>query len=608
MRVGLALFVVHVDANPPTVVYASQLLSEFVGRPVAELVGKPPWELVTPAARDRVREEISSRRPGAEPLTTTTVIERPDGTRREIEVGVARISAAGAELAVCYFRDTTSEHAAIAASNRSEARFRSLIDHAPDGVVILQRGRIVLANPIAFRMFGAGSFEEVRGRLLSEFLLPAEAARAMERIGRIYAGERIESSEYELINGSVGEVHSCLVEHDNQPAILAFVRDVTERRRMQQQLFHADRLAALGTMAATVAHEINNPLTYLQLNLQYLHREAASEQDPARAEVLREHIANAMYGVERVARIVRDLRAYARDDQEPDSSNLPVDVTAVVDRALQMVEHDLRHRAQLVRRYSEEPAIVDGGAGRLEQVVINLLVNAIHALDGNAPADNTITVSIDVGDEIRISVADTGGGLPDPARVFEPFFTTKPAGEGTGLGLSVCKQLVERMRGRIEVVETSPRGTTLAVTLPRRTAPITRRPSSVEPAGGARLRVLVIDDEPHLCRALADLLTTEHDVDSAETGEAALAMIAAADYQVILCDLMMPRMNGRDIYEQLRTKRPGHERRIVFVTGGAFVPALASFLESVDNLKLGKPFSVENVLAVVRSAQTRLDA
>src|SRR5262249_33548773 len=157
---------------------------------------------------------------------------------------------------------------------------------------------------------------------LSEFLLPADAARALERIGRIYAGERIESSEYELINGFVGEVHSVLYEHDNEPAILAFVRDVTERRRMQQQLFHAARLAAPGTMAATVAHEINNPLPYLQLNLQYLHREAATERDPARAAVLRQHIANAMYGVERVARIVRDLRAYSRDDQDHDAPNL----------------------------------------------------------------------------------------------------------------------------------------------------------------------------------------------------------------------------------------------------------------------------------------------
>jgi CheY-like chemotaxis protein len=163
------------------------------------------------------------------------------------------------------------------------------------------------------------------------------------------------------------------------------------------------------------------------------------------------------------------------------------------------------------------------------------------------------------------------------------------------------------MRGRVEVIASSPRGTTLAVTFPRRIAAVSAPDVIAEPIRGDRLRVLVIDDEPQLCRALSDLLVSHHDVDSADTGEAALGMIADVDYDVILCDLMMPRMNGRDVYEHLRTKHPGHERRVVFITGGAFVPALASFLESVDNLKLGKPFTLEHVLEVVGDAQRRFE-
>jgi PAS domain S-box-containing protein len=601
-RVGLALFVVHVDAAQPVVVYASELLAEFVGRPTSEVVGRPPWELVAPAQRDRVRDTIASRGRGAPPITLEYEIERPDGTQRKIEVGVARISSAAAELAVCYFRDTTGEHEALAASQRSEARFQSLIEHAPDGVVILQHGRIVLANPAAVQMFGEPDFDAVRGRLLSDYLPPAEAARAADRIAALYAGATITSSEYRLLNGFVGEVQSTLYEYDDKPAILTFVRDVAERRRMEDTLVRADRLAALGTMAATVAHEINNPLTYLQLNLQRLEREAATESDPRRAALFREHIANALHGVERVARIVRDLRAYSRDhSDEPES---PVDVVAVVDRALQMVEHDLRHRAQLVRRYSEQPAIVVGNAGWLEQIVINLLVNAIHALDGSS-SRNQITIEIETGAEVRIIVADTGPGLPDPERAFEPFFTTKPVGEGTGLGLSVCKQLVERMRGRIEVVSTSAKGTTIAVVLPRRDAPAHDAPAPVARPNGERLRILVIDDEPHVCRALQNLLATDHDVEIATNGEAGLAALAAADFHVILCDLMMPHMSGRDVFEHLRAHRPGLEKRMVFVTGGAFVPSLATFLESVDNLKLRKPFSVEHVLAALREARDR---
>jgi two-component system cell cycle sensor histidine kinase/response regulator CckA len=305
--------------------------------------------------------------------------------------------------------------------------------------------------------------------------------------------------------------------------------------------------------------------------------------------------------MERVARIVRDLRTYSRDDaEEPDA---PVDVIAVVDRALHMVEHDLRHRAELVRRYPSEPAIIDGSAGRLEQIVINLLINAIQALDGTKPG--RITVEISAGEDVRIVVGDTGPGIAEPDRVFEPFFTTKPLGEGTGLGLSVCKQLVERMRGRIELASTGPQGTKLAVVLPRRRAPVLPPIAVSEAAHGPRLRVLVIDDEPQVRQAMKGLLATEHDVDIVGDGESALAMVAAATYDVILCDLMMPRMSGREVYERIRTQWPGLERRVVFVTGGAFVPALASFLESVDNLRLRKPFAIDQVLALVREARRR---
>src|SRR5262249_54958121 len=153
---------------------------------------------------------------------------------------------AGAELAVCYFRDTTEAHEAAAALRRSEAQFRSLIENAPDAVVILQQGRIVLANPVAVRMFAVPDFESLRGRLLVDFLPPQDAARAMSRIEQLYAGAPLTASDYRLIpNDLVVEVRSVLYHYEGKPAILAFVRDATERRRMQEQIFRGDRLAAL---------------------------------------------------------------------------------------------------------------------------------------------------------------------------------------------------------------------------------------------------------------------------------------------------------------------------------------------------------------------------
>jgi len=603
-RVGLALFVVHVDAVLPTVIYASELLAEFVGRPTGDLVGHPPWELVSAPQQARVREIIASRGPGAAPITLQFAIERPDGTRREIEVGVARITATGAELAVCYFRDTTDECQAVEALRRSEARFRSLIENAPDGVAIIQQGRVSLANPVAVKMFGMSDLESVRGRLLSDFLPSEEAARATERIARLGAGAAPGSSEYQVIpNDLIVDVHSVPCEYDDKPAVLAFVRDVTERRRMQEHLLRADRLAALGTMAATVAHEINNPLTYLQLSLQRLELALDAEPDPARAAMLREHIGNALHGAERVATIVRDLRSHARDHTaEPEG---PVDVVAVVERALKMVDHDLRHRARLVRRYSSGPAVVDAVAGRLEQVVINLLVNAIQALERNDPSKDQVTVEIETGSNVTIAITDTGAGIAQRERVFEPFFTTKPIGEGTGLGLSVCKQLVESMRGHLELESTVGSGTRISIVLPLRSTHLPKPPALAEEVRGERLRILVIDDEPLVRRAMTGLLVASHDVEDAGDGESALAMIRDSHYDVILCDVMMPRLSGRDVYERVRAQWPGLARRIVFVTGGAFVPTLARFLESVDNPRLAKPFTVEQVLAIVRQAHRR---
>ena len=608
-QVGLAVFVVQVDHSPPIVVYASKLLGELVRRPAADLVGAPPWELVAPDQRERVRAIIASRGPGAPPLTLPFEIERPDGTRREIEVGVARISAPDAELAVCYFRDVTDERMAFAALSRSEARFRRLIETAPDGVVILREGRIALANPAAVRMFGAPDLEAVRGRALLEFLPPEDGARALQRIGQARAGVELRPAEYRVLpTALVVEVHSIPLELDGEQVTLAFVRDVTERARLQEALLRSNRLAAMGTMAAAVAHEINNPMTYVQLNLQKLESELASEPDPARAARLRECVGDMKHGIDRVVRIVRDLRTYAREDAAPVG---PVDVISVVERGLQMVEHDLRHRAQVIRRYGPGPVVVEAVAGRLEQVVINLLLNAIQSIGAGDPSTDRITVGVDVDGEVTITVTDTGAGVAPEhrTRVFEPFFTTKPVGEGTGLGLAVCKSIVESMAGHIELTSGSGAGTTITVRLPvgtaRRSEPESPGPTIV---AERRLRVLVVDDEPRLRGSLRMLLGDFHDVDDTDGGDHVLAMLRERDYDVILCDLMMPRMNGRELYERIRNAHPGLERRIVFVTGGAFIPSLSTFLDSVDNPKLLKPFSVPEVLgaleAVVRATST----
>jgi PAS domain S-box-containing protein len=604
-QVGLAVFVVHVDAAPPVVVYASELLARVVGRPVDELIGRPPWELIASEDRSRVRDVIASRGPGAPPLYQEVEIERPDGVRRSIEVGVARITTEDAELAVCYFRDVTDERETIGALRRSEDRFRRLIENAPDGVAILVRGRIEHMNRVAAGMLG-GTPDSVRGTLIGDHLSPADAARARDRMNQVQAGAVLGPSEYTIVaHDRTVEVHSIPCDWEGTPGILAFVRDVTDRKRMQRELERAARLATVGTMAAAVAHEINNPLTYVQLSLERLERDLI--ELGAEAAPLREHIRNAQHGTGRVATIVRDLRAFARAEAEPIGS---VDVAEVIDRALKMVEHDLRHRAQLVRQYSGYVPPVVASAGRLEQVLVNLLINAVQSLAAGDPTRDTITVAVTSdGTEVAIVVRDTGIGIPeaDRDRVFEPFFTTKAADEGTGLGLAVSKRIVEAMDGRITLTSAPGAGTEVTVTLPAAVADRAPAAQSAAPASASRvLRILVVDDEPLVRRVMKLVLVqNDHDVEEAGNAEAALELLATRHFDVIVCDLMMPGMTGRDLHERVRDRHPGLERRMVLVTGGAFVPKLAEFLAMVDNPKLDKPFTEAEVLQAVTAAAAR---
>ncbi len=597
--VGLAAFVVHVDARPPLVVHASERLAQLVGRPVEQIVGHPPWMLVRDDERRAVQDVISSRGPGAPPLTLYHAIERPDGTTRQIEVGVARVATRSAELAVCYFRDRTEEIEAINALRESVASFRALVERAPDGICIMVDGKMELANPRAIELIGAPSLEALRGQTFRDFMSPEEAARAAARTQLVAAGKAKGPAEYRVAArpDRILEVHSSPFSYRGKPAHVGFIRDVTERKRLEAELVRADRLAALGTMAATVAHEINNPLTYMELSLERIDRSLAERDDVVSAR-LRELLADALHGTARIAQIVRDLRTHAQDHARDRA--VATDVEAVVTRALDLVDHDLRHRARLSRRSPGKPAIVMCVPGRLEQVLVNVLVNAVQALDGQARPQHEIGVDVEVDDgAVIIRISDSGVGMADVSRVFEPFYTTKPDGQGTGLGLAVCRQLIVQMNGSIELASIPGQGTTVTITLPRALLEPEERPSAPTTVSWPRRRVLIVDDEPLVRRALANTLCEHHDVREAEDGQQALACIAAEPPEVILCDLMMPGMSGAEVYENVAQRFAGLERKIVFVTGGAFVPRLAEFLERSGAQVLRKPFSTDQVLATI---------
>jgi PAS domain S-box-containing protein len=398
----------------------------------------------------------------------------------------------------------------------------------------------------------------------------------------------------------------------------AATTDVTDRRRIEGRLVTADRLAAVGTLAAGVAHEINNPLSFVVANLAFVSEElAALGGDPAglsdtQTEIVtsvQDALIEARDGLDRVRRIVSDLRTFARGDGGKRSG--PVDVEVALEGAIRIVGGQLARVAQLVRRYERVPA-VEADEARLEQIFLALLVNAMQAIEEGRPEENEVLVAtrLDKHGRVVVEVADSGVGMSREvmARIFDPFFTTKPLGVGTGLGLSICHGLVRSIGGDIFVDSRLGFGSTFRISLP--SASGAPAPTSVSRLSSSRPkiegRVLIVDDEASVLAALHRALAARHEVVVLQSARSALELLASdASWDVILTDVSMPELSGLDLREAIAAKDAQLAERVVFMTGGAYEPSVRAALEALPNKQLDKPFDVGVLRALV---QERVEA
>jgi signal transduction histidine kinase len=363
------------------------------------------------------------------------------------------------------------------------------------------------------------------------------------------------------------------------------------------QLARNERLASLGRIAAATAHEINNPLTYVALNLQSLAESPALEPHTA----MRAQVREALDGVERIKRIVADMLLCARPgDNEIGSAEL----FEVITTAIKLAEPTTRPRARVRTHLGPLPPVV-GNESRLVQVFLNLLVNAAQAMpEGHATEHEIAIESRVVDDQVIVEVRDDGHGIPTEIiqRVKEPFFTTKPVGEGTGLGLSLCEGIVRSFSGSL-VLESDQGYTIARVSLPisATAAPMAMpiQPLVPEPALANGLSVLVVDDEEQVAKVLARLMPTQR-VTISHSGREALEILSSGrDFDLILCDLMMPDLTGMDLYEELRHADRATAEAIVFMTGGTFTERSQRFRATVPNIFLDKPIAMTTLRALV---------
>ena len=359
----------------------------------------------------------------------------------------------------------------VDALRRSENNFRNLIENAPDAIGVEREGRFVYVNSRMVALLGAAGPDELVGREVWEYIHPGD------RVPLGKGSERWRPREMRLAANPATtiDVAGFPLLFDGAEAVVVFARDVSDRKRMQEKLILADRLASVGTLAAGVAHEINNPLASLIANLSLMQgqleqavRGGAMTPEAVHAFLaeLREIVDESLEGADRVSRIVRDLKMVVRTEGPRGGDS---DVREVLESALSVVGNEIRRTARLVRACEATPRVAANDS-QLGQVFVNLLLNAVQALPDGEPDRNAITVATRTADDgsAVVEIADTGCGIPPESlpRLYDPFFTTKPVGTGTGLGLSICDGIVASLGGRIEVESEVGKGSLFRVILP----------------------------------------------------------------------------------------------------------------------------------------------
>jgi two-component system NtrC family sensor kinase len=475
-------------------------------------------------------------------------------------------------------------------------RYWRVVQMASDAIVITDTARqIAFANPAASALFGY-SEAELLGMPV-ERLSPVEVREAVaRRETAALAGEPQRYETFVLRAGgerrTVSVSSAPLRERDKITGVITSLRDVTEERRLAEQLLQREKLAAIGQLVSGVAHELNNPLTGIIAFTQLLQSssDATAEQLDSIATICRE--------AKRAAKIVSNLLLFARQ-RHPERA--ATDLNTVVLDTLELRRYVLRtQQVEVITDLDEALPETWADPFQLQQVMLNLITNAEQALRGHEGVKRITLRTRRQRSKLVVSVSDTGPGiLPDQIdQVFNPFFTTKQVGEGTGLGLSISDGIVRQHGGQISVRSSPGQGTTFSIELPLTRAP---KPSAKpEPAladGDASPRVfLVVDDELAIRTALARYLRKEgHVVDAVASGAEALALTRKRRYDGILLDLRMPDLLGEDVYASLRERDPEHARRVVFTTGDVQSDGARTFLHDAGRPYVAKPFTLATV-------------
>ena len=480
---------------------------------------------------------------------------------------------------------------------RADARLKLLAaatEQTADHILITRAdGSFEHANDAFLRATGYSRPEMTR--LEWQTLLSGDFERLSEEVRRSVAQHGIwrGTLRRRRKDGSTFPVSSSVSSLRQGAAITHYVvveRDVSEELRLRDQLVHSERLSAIGELVAGVAHEINNPLQTIVgcVELMLDQRTGVNSRD---LDLVRQEAS-------RAGQIVRNLLTFVRRGA---ADRVATDLTAMVRSTVELREyHLLQANIAINARYAPEPLTILANRDEIRQVLVNLLLNAEHALLRADRAGTIFVTTMTEGSRHVVEISDTGPGIPPElrGRIFEPFFTTKEVGEGTGLGLSISHGIASAHGGSLELRD-SEVGARFRLTLPvYREAASGLKERHIGSGSGDRT-ILVVDDEAPIRRLLTRLLERRgFEVHEAETGEQALNHASVRRYGLVICDVRMPGIGGLELYRQLVAKDPDLGRRFVFITGDTGSLG-SSNVDTTDASVLAKPFTAADLDAVL---------
>lgn len=615
--------VASLHARDGQCVFVAPSIHRALGWSSEEVQGRSLFDFVAPEDWIRVEEALAVE--GEATGRVTYRFRTPTGEYRWVETLTQATGSSRDRLVVCMTRDVSTHKRA---TTSLEEGVLALAMRQPDGVLVVQQGRVLHANPAALTQLAWSAEGALRGRRMMDLVHPEDAEAEVSSLERVAAkGDVSPLHDVRFARGDGAVLHAQAyalgVSFGGADAALVVLR---EKPRPDTQAILADRLRSIGTVAAGLAHDLADPVALLLASLDVL---GGDEVDDVASRSRTEALSEARRSADRILEAMRTLRSFSRGDED---LRRAVDVREVVDAALHVAYGRVAPTTRVVRDFCDEPVFVNADQARISQALHNLISNAVDAANQRDVGEVRIIVRAGTKGGALIEVSDNGAGIDGNVleRVFEPFFTTKPIATACGLGLPIANAILRSLGGKLELESAPGAGTIALIQLPPcpvhradvalRGSIAPRATIRVAPAPAPmstrlmravampratpvaeRAKLLVVDDEVALGTSLRRILRHEYDIDLETSAEGALRRIVAGErYDLVLCDLNLPGKSGIELYGELQHAAPELVPRVIFITGGMNTPGTQAFLESLPNLWIDKPFLPDDLRTRLR--------